>query len=326
MQGTLHYFTGENAYAIREEKRMWEEQFRLRHGMVNLATLEGSTLRFGELLDQVSMAPFLSQKRLFMIEGTPTFQKEEIELLAKTLHPDSVVVVIDATPDKRLSSVKTFLKVATVKNFPKHRPAALRGWMAQKAKEHGSFFTPRSDEALLQIAGEDQDVLSTEIEKHSLYAGARGISAEDISLLAVPSAENEVWHLTSLLAAGRKREALSYLEHLLEGGEDPMGLWSILLWMLRCLVSVAAACQEGQKQPARIASLFHIAPSAVSNLLPLANAISIDALGELVSWAAAAEVDLKTGALRYTREAAQELTTLLECFIMRVCNLTVVRA
>ncbi len=325
MLGSLHYFTGENTFAIREEKRKWMEQFSLRHDESNLVVLDGSTLRFRELLDQVSIAPFLALKRLFIIEGTPNFEKEDIELLPSALHPDSVVVVIDPTPDKRLSAVKTFQKIADVKNFPVLHGSSLKAWMAQKAAEWGASFVFQSEEALLQLTGSDQDLLSKEIEKQCLFTGTSGITAESISQLAVPSIEQEVWHLTSLLASGKKKESFAYLELLLERGEEPMSLWNILLWMLRAMVSVSAACQEGQRQPARIAAMFKISPTVARNLLPLAGSLSLEALHDLVAWAAECDVGFKTGALRYSREAPQEMIAILECFVARVCDLGSVR-
>jgi DNA polymerase III delta subunit len=153
----------------------------------------------------------------------------------------------------------------------------------------------------------------------------RPVTAADVTELAVPSGEQEIWALTNYLAAGRREDALRYAQRLLERGEDAFSLWNILLWMLRTLTTVTAAVQAGERQPAQIASLYRVPFPTAKNLLPLASRLSLPSLRALVEWGAAADVQLKTGGYRATQEAPQELTALIDRFILLCTEEAMVR-
>jgi len=278
--------------------------------------LEGQKLNFRTLLDEVSVAPFISEKRLVLIDGTPKFTKEEVESLLAQMHPDCIVVVSDPHPDKRLTGTKALQKLATVKEFPELSEKSLQSWMQSYAKVKGALFQPAAVLELLKIVGENQDMLSQEIEKLSTAHPGTSITVDHVRALAVPSGEQEVWRLTNELAANRIPSALQYADALLRQGEDAFSLWSILLWMLRGLVSVTASVQAGERNPASIASQAGVPFPTVRTLQPLAQSISIDRLHSLIDWAANADIALKTGGYRATADSAEEVKALIdECII-----------
>jgi DNA polymerase-3 subunit delta len=325
VSSSLQFFTGENAFALREEKRIWRDEFRKRHGPENLLSLPSQRLTYRALLDEVSAAPFIAQKRLCIVEGVPSFTKEEVEALPAAMHPDCVLLIVDPKPDKRLAAVKALRAVATVKEFPVLAGAPLIRWLTQYVSSLGRTLTADAREALLRIAGEDQEVLSQEIDKLALYAPPGEILREHVEAIVVPSGEQEVWQLTRYLSDGSGTAALRYASGLLERGEDPYSLWNVLLWMLRTLVPVVAAVREGEREPAKIASLFKVPFPSVRGLLPLANRMHLSTLKEFVSWAADADIALKTGGYRFTKDAPQELLALIDRFILHATDLTVAR-
>ncbi|MEN9560894.1 MAG: hypothetical protein RIQ56_167, partial [Candidatus Parcubacteria bacterium] len=143
----------------------------------------------------------------------------------------------------------------------------------------------------------------------------------DIKNLVVPSGEQEVWHLLQLLSSGRTHDALRYARGLLEHGEDPFSLWNMLLWMLRNLVAVTSAVREGNRNPAKIASLHHVPFPTAKTLLSFSEKLSLDRLRSLVNAAVDADIGLKTGALRATSESPEELVALIDRFVLGACQL-----
>ncbi len=321
MEGQFFYFTGENAYALREEVRMWLEQFAHKHGSENLLSLDASNVRLRDLLDEISVAPFIAEKRLVVLRGTPAFSGEEVEKLKEALHPDCILVIADPAPDKRTIAFKAFKKHATLKEFPSLQDKALRLWMARIAAARGATFAPDATDRLLERIGIGQDELSHEIEKLALYASGLPIQAAHVDLLCPPSREQEVWGLTQYLSEGRSRDALRYARMLLQGGEDPISLWNLLLWMLRTLVSVTAAVHAGVRQPAAIASQFKVPFPSARNMLPLAQKIELPALMSLVAWAVETDRELKTGGYKASKEAPEEIVALIDGFILRSAGL-----
>lgn len=252
-----------------------------------------------------------------LIDGTPKFTKEEVESLLAQMHPDCIVVISDSHPDKRLSGVKALQKLATLKEFPALTGRGLTQWMAGYAQAQGATLTAPAVDELLRIVGEDQDMLSQEIAKLATAHPGIPVTAEQVRALAVPSGEQEVWRLTNELAQGRIPAALLYADALLRQGEDAFSVWSILLWMLRGLVSVTAAVQSGERNPASIASLAGVPFPTVRTLQPMAQQISLQKLRDLVDWAAEADIALKTGGYRAAADAPQEIRSLIDACIIR---------
>lgn len=324
LMANIFLFTGENAFAVRQEQQRWVAEFIAKHGDENTQTVDGSTISLRELLDAVSAGAFIASKRLIVVQEIPKFSKEEMQALFAAVHPDCVLLFCDAAPDRRLVGFKTLQSEATVKQFPPLRGKQLFDWMAAYARGRGSGIEPAAAEMLQMIAGSDQEMLARELEKLALHAGAV-ITRSHIGLLAVPSGEQEVWQLTSLLSRGELRSALLYARTLLLSGEDPFSLWNILLWMLRSLTAVALCAKEGVRNPAQVAGQSGVPFPTVKTLLPMTHSstsLGMTSLRALVDWAVESDRALKTGGYRATAEASQELLALIDALIIRVIALT----
>ncbi len=321
MASAFFLFTGENLYALREEKRKWMHEFAAKHGAENLLVLDGATAEFRALLDEISIAPFIAAKRLVVVNGMPKFAKEEVEQLAREMHPATILVICDPKPDKRLGGTKTLMSVATVKTFDPVTGAPLAEWIRGSLAANGKTISPPALTALLQRVGEDQDMLWQETQKLSLGTQADAVDVADVERLTVPSAEQEVWALTNMLAAGKRDDALLYARSLIERGEDAYGVWSILLWMLKNTVATVAAVEEGQRNPAKLASDYGVPFPSAKSLLTFAQRIKRPALEQFLDWAADADIQLKTGGYRSTQEFPQEVQALVDRFIVGYATL-----
>ncbi len=312
----LYFFTGENEYVLRLEKHKWMQEFIQKHGADNLLLLDGATLVFRALLDEVSVAPFIAAKRLVIINGMPKFSKEEIESLERDMHEDTILVISDPKPDKRLAGTKSLLATATVKEFPVLSGNALQSWVQSQITAGGKAIDPAALTLLLLRVGDNQDMLYQEVAKLTLGVVAERITARDVERLTLASAEQEVWTLTNLLAGGKREEALVFASSLLDRGEDAFSVWAILLWMLKNLVATVAAVDEGKRNPAVIASEYGVPFPSAKTLLPCAQGIRIASLGTFVAWAAETDIALKTGGYRATQEFPQEVRALIDRFVI----------
>ncbi|OGJ55932.1 DNA polymerase III subunit delta [Candidatus Peribacteria bacterium RIFCSPHIGHO2_02_FULL_52_16] len=318
----LFLFTGENEFALQAEKRRWIKEFAEKHRSENLSRLEDVGLKFRDFLDEISVAPFIAEKRLVLISGVPVFSREEMQAIDKHAHEACVIAFFDSHPDKRLSGVKELLKIANVKEFTVLTGKTLHLWVASVLNELGASITDDAKQKLLELVGEDQMLLAEELKKLSLYANKRSIEAADVELLVLPSDEKEVWTMTNLLAAGKTKEALAFVHGQLALGTSPHSLWPILLWMLENLVIVTSSVREAkQTNPAKIAQYGVPFPSA-RTLLPLAQKVDPKKLRVFLQTTVAADMDLKTGGYRATAEAPEELIALIDRFIVQCGRLT----
>ncbi|MBP7113999.1 MAG: DNA polymerase III subunit delta [Candidatus Peribacteraceae bacterium] len=313
---TLHFFTGDNDYALEKEVQRWKKGFAEKHGVENLLVLHAREVSLSDILDAVSAMPFIAEKRLVLIRGVPKIDKEDIQTIADNVHPQVIVAFVESKPDKRLGAVKALTDVAEVKEFKPLSPRELSAWAFALVKAEGGSIDDTSFSALLQIVGADQWTLESELRKLTLFAPEGKIEPKHIDILAVPSGEQVVWKLTDMIGNKRIEEALAFFSNRLERGEDPYGIWVILLNMIKNVTLVWAALQEGVRDDKGIASAVGIHFFAVRGLLPLARSLDEKKIRDLVNWASDADLALKTGGYHYTAEKQGEIIALTERAIL----------
>ncbi len=309
-------FTGENHHALKEEKTRWVQEFTRKHGEDNMIRLDGKSQTLRTLLDEVSMMPFLAEKRLFVIDGIPKLDKEEVDVLLEQVHPQVIVLFTDPKPDKRLGGVKQLLSKADVKEFAPLKGSLLAQWVTDAARSNGATLDPKARDLLIEFVGEDQEMLLREVEKLALHAGGKPITKEDVENMTIPTDEGVVWKMTDLLSAGRKKDAAAFVRKTLDRGGDAYGLWAILLSFLKNTAAVRIALDSGIVSSKEIAEETGVHPFALRSLLPYVQKCSASDVNTFVRWAAESDVRLKTGLLRATDEAPEEMRALLDRFVM----------
>jgi DNA polymerase III delta subunit len=262
--------------------------------------------------------PFLAERRLVIVSGLPKATKEEIQILPPQIHPQVILLFVEPKIDKRLAGNKEILALADIKEFPLLKGALLSRWLAQESQQRGAVFAPAASTLLLEFVGDDQGMLMQEIEKLSLASKGVRIESALVEEMVVPTDEGIVWKLTDLLCSGYRTDAHRYARRILDRGGDAYGLWAILLAMLRNLVLIKAALESGDRNGAAIAQKTGIHPFAVRSLQQYAQNISLADLQSCLRWAAQADIDLKTGALKATEEAPQEILALVDLCIAKV--------
>lgn len=312
----LYFFTGENSYALTKELRRWRQAFASKHGQENLHVLQGKSAMYSEILDAVAVLPFIAEKRLVIVEGIPKIEKDDFADLLRGIHPQTVVAFVESKPDKRLSVVKELEKQAQVKSFPSLSDAELRSWVLAELASLGASIRPTALSTLLSCVGSDQWTLQTELQKLSIAVGGSTIEPSHVELHCIPSGSQVVWRLTDLIGSGRANEALIFLRHRLERGEDPYGLWVILLSMIKNLTLVFAALQEGAREERGIATATGLHFMSVRGVLPLAKSMTMQRIRQLVDGASQADIALKSGGYHYSSEKPHELIALTERLIL----------
>lgn len=312
----VYLFTGDNRFALLEKAKAWKDQFEKKHGAENLLVLDADKLRMRELLDEVSVAPFIAEKRLVMVRGVPKMTKDEVQSIDHVKHSDIVLVFVESKLDKRLGGTKELLSSATVEESKYLSPSALRSWVKGIINDHGSSIDAHALDRLIEMVGEDQSFLYQEACKLALYRHGESITVDDIDTLVLCSVEKEVWALMDLIGQRKKNEALAYIGKLLQQGDSAHGLWAILLWMLSSLAPVTHAVREGITNPGALAKRCGVSYGSARALVPVAKTMTDERLRLIVDKAAQGDRDLKTGVVKATTDEPQELETLIETTVL----------
>ncbi len=162
---------------------------------------------------------------------------------------DGFVLVISAGKvDGRTAFFKTCKELAAIeifavaeKSYQQEKPAL--EWAGECFRKAGLRVSGELLKAFLDRAGYDTRQIITEVEKLSVYLGARKeITAEDIALLVSPARESENWDLPNAAGHRQLQRALDILRQLLFQGESEVpliigleNLWRDLLILRGCL-------------------------------------------------------------------------------------------
>ncbi len=140
--------------------------------------------------------------------------------------PGTVVVLdcsrydFDGEDKAKLQRVEKFYAAIAAKvEFRPYAPEAARALAQRLAKERGLQLGLAELALLLDATAGDAGRLANEIEKLSLYAGDRKVTAEDIHALVPDAQATNIFALVEALGRGDRSRALELLDTLAREGE-----------------------------------------------------------------------------------------------------------
>jgi DNA polymerase III delta subunit len=298
---------------LQKELRRWKETFLEKHGEANLSIHEGESIDWGRFSDEAKAAPFLSSKRLLMVEGLPPITKEQLAALLPEMHEHTILLISAPVLDKRKALAKALLYLATVNVFSPLPRAKLGLWILGLCHAQGAAIHPHDADYLIERVGTDQWHLRHELLKAIAYASPRNPSRGDIERVCLPSGTHAEWTLADLIGKGKLGAAASYHRALAESGEDAGYLWNaVFLTIIKNLVTLWIVRREKPLPHGALARETGIHPLSVQSLLPFAESLSLEGMRAIVRSVLAADRALKTGELRATATDPIELQCMLE--------------
>jgi DNA polymerase III subunit delta len=218
-----------------------------------LASHPGDKATLAMILEDLETLPFLSPRRLVLVENADPFVSRERSKLEKLLPELSAkakstgVLILDVqTWSNATRLAKTIPEEAVIVC---KAPAAreLPGWCTQWCQsKHSKVLASAAARLLVTLVGPQMGLLDQELEKLAVYVGsAPKIETRDVDqLVGCCSAEN-TFHIFDLIGEGKAGDALTFLDRLLEQGKEPLGLLAAFSWQLRRLAQAARLHAHG---------------------------------------------------------------------------------
>ncbi len=220
-----------------------------------------------ELENAINTYPFFSGRTAILItdplllqpplrEGKATKSgAARIDGLLKLLEdvPDYCTVLLQsANMDGRQKLSRTLVKKFCLVQCLGLKVYRLEPWLRDQALQHGAHFTRDGMELLLsylQLADQAPlQLLASELEKLSLYAGARKEwTAEDVQNIFSALPDAEMFAVSNALGQGNLVGVLELLEQARKKGSDLIKMEAILAAKVRRLLLVAEALDEGMQ-------------------------------------------------------------------------------
>lgn len=235
---------------------------------LNTTVLDGAKVTFPELQAAADTVPFLAPARLVVVEGLigrfEPFQgaarpgpgrgrrdaagewarlSEYLPGVPKSTH----LVFLDGGLTPRNPLLPVVRPGAQVVEHRKLRGNNLEEWVRQRAASLGAAIAPAATRLLLQTAGDDLWILSSELEKLSVYVGEQTIEADDVHELVAQARESNIFALIDAVAARQLGGAQRALHSLLEAGAGPGYVLTMLGREFRVLLMAVALSARGEK-------------------------------------------------------------------------------
>ncbi len=227
----------------------------------NTTVLQGVETSLEQLSAACDTIPFLSEKRLVVMEGLlhsveprrrrgrgqqTAFKEENSRIaqwkgLADYLNgvPDTTeLVFLEGALRKDNPLLRRLSRVATVivKGFPRLDNEPLRQWIRESVAKRGCNMDPRAVRYLADIVGGNLWIMDSEVEKLCLYTVDKEIREEDIRAIVAPAREANIFAAVDAVIEGRSALAVDLLHRLMQSGAAVSYILVMLARQLRLLM------------------------------------------------------------------------------------------
>jgi DNA polymerase-3 subunit delta len=215
-----------------------------------LSSYDGEKASWAEVHDELETLPFLSPRRLVLIERAEPFVTRERSRLEKYFAEPSKtgVLVLDVQSWPANTKLAKLLPEAATIVCKAPASHKLPEWCVQWCgAQHGKPLSLSAARLLVDLVGADMGLLDQEMAKLAIYAGSNSrIDTADVDQLVGRSRTENTWKMFDLLGTGQTGAALTLLDRLLDQGEEPLRLLGAFSMQLRRLAQAARLHSQGE--------------------------------------------------------------------------------
>ena len=160
---------------------------------------------------------------------------DELETLVKRPEPQTVLVLVAGSVDKRSRMFKLVAKHATIVECGVIEDQAdAERWIKSRVTAAKVDIEPAGARLLAERCGTDVIRLRNDVDRLLLYTlGQKTISRNDVREMAGPAALQDDWAMTNAIEAGDGASALRELALILDAGAPPEKILGQLGWLVR---------------------------------------------------------------------------------------------
>ncbi len=220
----------------------------------NIVTLDGHTLKLGEIQHHAGTIPFLAAKRLVIVTGylktlsDKTEAQQALIAYITQLPPTTDLVLVES---ETLPASHPVLKAAnkakaTITHFAGLTKSNLYPWIIERVTAQQNTIEPKATELLAQLVGPNLHLLNNEIEKLALYVnGERPITKADVELLVPYTEEADRFGMSNAIGQRNAQRAYDQLHKDLDDGKNPMAILGGIAAQIRALLEVKDMAERG---------------------------------------------------------------------------------
>lgn len=300
---------------------------------LNISEWEGGATNASEILGQAAMMPFLAARRMVIVRGYLSHLEKRMSASKSTesaAHSEAAqfltglggvsdacdLLLVESSLDKRrviwkgfritqqdtereVPGVQALIAAKTIQQEELATPdvKTMPSWIQQQARARKINIEPRAVQLLATYVGNNLRQLDNELEKLSLYAGTRAVSADDVNLMVSDASEAMIWNLTDALSQRNPAQAMHALHALRRGDAHPIYLLTMIARQYRVILKVKDAMRtHAGANEYDIAKVVRESPYPVKKAMQQVGRYSFAELVDLLDRFVVADHAMKTGA------------------------------
>ncbi len=197
----------------------------------NYEKFDGEECDHEAIINSANTLSMIGGRRVIVVKRAEQLLAKFPELLGYIVDPSPDTVLLlefSKSPDKRRKSWKELERKVTVVACETLDVAGVEKWVAEQAKGLDIQLGTNEVRYLISEFGTELRRLSKELEKMSLYATGERLDIDTISSLLGRSKAQSVFKFIDALALGDSTKALRQLGLLLDEGEPPLRILSLI--------------------------------------------------------------------------------------------------
>lgn len=224
---------------------------------LGLTQFAGEEVDLKTVCDELRTVSMWGDRRLVLVSDADKFVSLHREGLEKYLQKPakkSVLTLDVKTWPKTTRLAKAVAKIGLEVECSALSGAELIRWTTEAARTADGKSLSRDAAALLvELAGNDLDLLEQEIAKLASYVGPRStIESDDVRTLVGGWTTETTWAIAGAMRRGRAGEALDLLSNLLDAGESPHKIFGGMTFVFRRIAQTVERVRSGESLEAAL--------------------------------------------------------------------------
>jgi len=216
------------------------------------------TAGIDDIADAVEALPFFSERKCVTVSDLNVeslSSSESTKLFELLEHIPETTVLIFALPTldadvQKNTKWKNFLKAVNTFGcsvcYARRSEADLEKYLIREAEKAGCMLSRQLANKIIRYAGDDLNTLANEITKLCAFVGAGEITGQHVEDIVTKNMETTVFLLSSALVRGDYTKAYTLLDLLIQQGEKPISILSVLNSAYIDMYRVRAAIDSGK--------------------------------------------------------------------------------
>jgi len=278
----------------------------------------GDKVSWAAVLDDLTTLPMLAPRRVVTIlEADPFVSRERAKLeklfaerVASTRFTGVLILCVRTwaanTKLAKLLPDRMTIVCKTPETY------TLPNWCVSWCQNtYGKTLPLNAARLLVEYIGPHLGLLDAELDKLSVYVGSSPkIEARDVDTLVGGRQAENAWRLFDLLSSGKSSEALTFLERLLDQGEDPLKLLGAFSYRFRQVAQCGRLLMQGVALPEAMKRV-EIPPLARQSIEAQLRQLGRSRLDRLYDWLLEADLGMKGGSQLTPRQLLERLVVQL---------------